>query len=81
LTSPQALKAGSLAIRQIQLAQKLDDTVQECKCWLYYAEDLIHLGKLAKARRILKKQYQFANDNQSELVSRCQLFHPILNAN
>ncbi|KAI8581796.1 hypothetical protein K450DRAFT_231213 [Umbelopsis ramanniana AG] len=68
--SRYALKAGSLAIRQIQLAQKLNDTVQECKCWLYYAEDLIHLGKLAKARRILRKQYRFAYDNQNELVSR-----------
>ncbi|KAG2185625.1 hypothetical protein INT44_002418 [Umbelopsis vinacea] len=65
--SRYALKAGSLAIRQIQLAQKLNDTVQECKCWLYYAEDLIHLGKLAKARKILRKQYQFAYDYQSEL--------------
>lgn len=74
MTTTQALKAGSLAIRQIQLAKKLNDTVQECKCWLYYAEDLIHLGKLAKARRILEKQYRFAYDNQSELVSRYRLF-------
>jgi hypothetical protein len=67
--APQALKAGSLAIHQIKLAQLLNDTVQECKCWLYYAEDLIHLGKLAKARRILRKQYQFAKDSQNGLVS------------
>ncbi|KAH8549141.1 hypothetical protein BGW37DRAFT_121809 [Umbelopsis sp. PMI_123] len=74
--SRYALKAGSLAIHQIKLAQLLNDTVQECKCWLYYAEDLIHLGKLAKARRILRKQYQFAKDSQNGLLQKmCQSVH------
>lgn len=64
----QAKKAGSLAKRQIRLAQLVNDPVQECKCWLYYAEDLIHLGKLDRAKRILKAQLQYAKDNQNTLV-------------
>jgi hypothetical protein len=64
----KARKASSLAKRQIRLAQLVNDPVQECKCWLYYAEDLIHLGKLMKAKRILEVQVQYAKYGQNGLV-------------
>ncbi|KAI9245992.1 hypothetical protein BY458DRAFT_560659 [Sporodiniella umbellata] len=51
-----AYKAGELALKQIQLAKELRDPLLECKCWLYFAEDLIQLGRLKKANRILNRQ-------------------------
>ncbi|KAI9362689.1 hypothetical protein BD770DRAFT_381586 [Pilaira anomala] len=54
-----AYKAGALAIEQIKLAQRLKDSVLECKCWLYYAEDLIQIGKLKKANKIISRQAKF----------------------
>lgn len=55
----QAYKAGVLAIEQIKLAKKLKDPILECKCWLYFAEDLIQLGHLTKVDKIIMRQKEF----------------------
>lgn len=57
-----------LAKRQIRLAQLVNDPIQECKCWLYYAEDLIHMRKLRKAEKILEDQLAYVSDQQSSVV-------------
>jgi hypothetical protein len=44
------------------LAKKLQDPVLECKCWIYYAEGLIQLGKLKKAALIIERQKIMAMD-------------------
>ncbi|KAI8060777.1 hypothetical protein BC940DRAFT_148631 [Gongronella butleri] len=63
-----AVKAGTLAQQQIQMAQWLQDPVLECKCWLYYAEDAIMQGQFDLAKQILTKQRHVAE----------KLQHPIL---
>ncbi|KAI8076505.1 uncharacterized protein B0P05DRAFT_588156 [Gilbertella persicaria] len=54
-----AYKASILAIEQIKLAKKLKDPILECKCWLYFAEDLIQLGQLDKAEKMISHQQSF----------------------
>lgn len=34
----------------------------ECKCWIYYAEGLIQLGKLKKAALIIERQKNMVMD-------------------
>lgn len=51
------------------MAKWLQDPVLECKCWLYYAEDLLLQGKLKKAVHILNKQQDFATKTQNAIVS------------
>ncbi|CAO3645455.1 unnamed protein product [Cunninghamella blakesleeana] len=63
-----ASKAENIAKRQIKLAKWLQDPILECKCWLYYAEDLILQGKLKKSIRILNKQQQFAERIQNPIL-------------
>ncbi|KAI9317059.1 hypothetical protein BX666DRAFT_137714 [Dichotomocladium elegans] len=63
-----AYKAGSLAIRQIKLAQWLKDPVLESKCWLYFAEDLIQLGRLKRANKIIARQARFAEAQQNGIL-------------
>ncbi|CAO3623125.1 unnamed protein product [Cunninghamella echinulata] len=63
-----ALKAENLAKRQIKMAKWLQDPVLECKCQLYYAEDLILQGKLKKSFRILNKQQDFATRTQNAIL-------------
>ena len=58
----QAEKARHLAQNQIILAKKLQDPVLECKCWIYYAEGLIQLGKLKKAALIVERQKNLVVD-------------------
>ncbi|KAJ2961111.1 hypothetical protein NQZ79_g3620 [Umbelopsis isabellina] len=65
--SQYARKAGILAKRQIRLAQLVNDPIQECKCWLYYAEDLIHMRKLRKAEKILENQRTYVSDQQNSV--------------
>ncbi|CAG8740219.1 17110_t:CDS:1, partial [Acaulospora morrowiae] len=55
-----AVKAMQFARNQITLAQQLKDPVLECKCWIYYAVDLIELGKIQKAEKIIARQKNFA---------------------
>lgn len=64
----QAYKAGILAVEQIKLAQRLKDPILECKCWLYFAEDLIQLGKLKTAKKIIKLQRKFVQSLQEDTV-------------
>lgn len=64
----QSYKAGLLAMEQIKLAQRLKDPILECKCWLYYAEDLIQLGKLKEAQRIITLQRKFVDSLQEDTV-------------
>ncbi|KAI9473631.1 MAG: hypothetical protein EXX96DRAFT_312411 [Benjaminiella poitrasii] len=54
-----AYKAGVLAIEQIKLARKLKDPILECKCWLYFAEDLMQLKDFDKAEKIIIRQREF----------------------
>lgn len=61
-------KAGLLAMEQIKLAQRLKDPILECKCWLYYAEDLIQLGKLKEAQRIITLQRKFVDSLQEDTL-------------
>ncbi|CAG8539206.1 4342_t:CDS:2 [Paraglomus brasilianum] len=49
-------RARGLALRQIRTAQRLKDPILETKCWIYYAEGLIQLGKLKKAQKIITLQ-------------------------
>ncbi|KAI8991155.1 hypothetical protein BDF20DRAFT_908957 [Mycotypha africana] len=51
-----AYKAGALAIQQIRLARKLKHPILEYKCWLYFAEDLIQLGQIEKAEKIIQEK-------------------------
>jgi len=44
------------------LAKKLQDPVLECKCWIYYAEGLIQLGKFKKPAIIIKRQKKIVVD-------------------
>ncbi|PHZ16033.1 uncharacterized protein RHIMIDRAFT_56225 [Rhizopus microsporus ATCC 52813] len=64
-----AYKASELAVRQIQLARKLKDPILECKCWLYFAEDLIQLKRFKKAQKVITRQKQFIELMQSNVVS------------
>ncbi|KAG1172524.1 hypothetical protein G6F70_006409 [Rhizopus microsporus] len=64
-----AYKASELAIRQIQLARKLKDPILECKCWLYFAEDLIQLKRFKKAQKIITYQKRFIELMQNDVVS------------
>jgi hypothetical protein len=66
-----------LAKRQIRLAQLVNDPIQECKCWLYYAEDLIHLRKLRKAEKILEAQLDYVSDLQNSVVRLLSLTHHV----
>ncbi|KAK4511097.1 uncharacterized protein ATC70_012308 [Mucor velutinosus] len=61
--SKYAYKAGALAIEQIKLAKKLKDPILECKCWLYFAEDVIQLGEVEKAETIITRQKGFVEQN------------------
>ncbi|ORZ01555.1 hypothetical protein BCR43DRAFT_182693 [Syncephalastrum racemosum] len=63
-----AAKAGYLALRQIKLAQCLRDPILECKCWLYYAEDLIQLRRFKKADKIIARQNAFATHLQDTIL-------------
>ncbi|KAI8391726.1 uncharacterized protein BYT42DRAFT_543232 [Radiomyces spectabilis] len=65
-----ATKAGSLAKRQIMLARWLKDMILESKCWLYYAEDLIQLQKFRRAKRIIRKQLEYAQKTQNDISKR-----------
>ncbi|KAI9027580.1 hypothetical protein CLU79DRAFT_584652 [Phycomyces nitens] len=68
-----AHKAKALALRQIKLAQWLKDPILECKCWLYYAEDLLQLGKFKRATAIIKRQTAYADLlNDGILLNMCQ---------
>lgn len=64
----QAYKAGALAIEQIKLAKKLKDPILECKCWLYFAEDVIQLGGVDKAEDIITRQKPFVERNGDAMV-------------
>ncbi|CAO3657492.1 unnamed protein product [Mucor hiemalis] len=66
--SKYAYKAGILAVEQIKLAQRLKDPILECKCWLYFAEDLIQLGKLKTAKKIIKLQRKFVQSLQEDTL-------------
>ncbi|CDS05594.1 hypothetical protein LRAMOSA08122 [Lichtheimia ramosa] len=71
--SRYAYKAGSLAFQQIKLAQWLKDPILECKCWLYFAEDLIQLGRFRRADKIIARQWQFAHAlNDRILLTMCE---------
>ncbi|EXX73620.1 hypothetical protein RirG_058720 [Rhizophagus irregularis DAOM 197198w] len=70
-----AEKAKHLARNQIVLAKKLQDPVLECKCWIYYAEGLIQLGKLKKAALIIERQKNMVMDmlkGDDTLLSMCE---------
>ncbi|ORX45329.1 hypothetical protein DM01DRAFT_1340139 [Hesseltinella vesiculosa] len=69
-----AVKAGSLAQRQIQMAQWLQDPILECKCWLYYAEDMIMQGRLDQAQQILVKQQLIANKHHNTTLQSMTSF-------
>ncbi|KAG2207899.1 hypothetical protein INT47_010883 [Mucor saturninus] len=64
-----AYKAGALAIEQIKLAKRLKDPVLECKCWLYFAEDLIQLGNIQKAHKIIQRQLEFVDSIHDPALS------------
>lgn len=51
------------------MAKRLKDPILECKCWLYFAEDLIQLGKLKKAKKIIFNQVGFIDLIQDSIVS------------
>ncbi|KAI7871447.1 hypothetical protein BDF14DRAFT_1760905 [Spinellus fusiger] len=71
-----AHKAKALALRQIQLARWFKDPILECKCWLYYAEDLLQLGQWKKSERITRHQTAFATFiNDPILLKMCQSVH------
>lgn len=57
-----------MAIEQIKLAKKLKDPILECKCWLYFAEDLIQLGGVDKAEEIITRQKPFVERNGDAMV-------------
>ncbi|KAL0078788.1 hypothetical protein F4703DRAFT_1796871 [Phycomyces blakesleeanus] len=68
-----AHKAKTLALQQIRLAQWLKDPILECKCWLYYAEDLLQLGKFKRATEIIRRQTAYAEIlNDGILLNMCQ---------
>ncbi|KAI8886270.1 hypothetical protein K501DRAFT_283889 [Backusella circina FSU 941] len=67
--SRYALKASALAIQQIRLAQRLKDPILECKCWLYFAEDLIQLGNIRKANKVIKSQARFIESIQDPILT------------
>ncbi|CAG8751302.1 4708_t:CDS:2, partial [Dentiscutata heterogama] len=54
-----AIRAKKFARNQIKLAKKLQDPELECKCWIYYSEGLIQLGKFKKAKMIIEQQKTF----------------------
>ncbi|CAG8713884.1 217_t:CDS:2, partial [Racocetra fulgida] len=54
--------AKKFAINQIKLAKKLQDPELECKCWIYYSEGLIQLGKFKKAKMIIEQQKTFVTN-------------------
>ncbi|KAI8367297.1 hypothetical protein BD560DRAFT_141078 [Blakeslea trispora] len=64
-----AYKASVLAIEQIKLAKKLKDPILECKCWLYFAEDLIQLGRLDRAENIIIRQKPFISSMNDFILS------------
>ncbi|CAO3591145.1 unnamed protein product [Absidia cylindrospora] len=64
-----AFKAGALAKRQIKLARWHQDAELECKCWLYYAEDMVMQGRFRKAARILANQRLVANRLQNNMLT------------
>lgn len=64
-----AYKASELAIKQIGLARELKDSILECKCWLYFAEDLIQLKKFKKAAWIIARQKEWIDAMQDVVVS------------
>ncbi|KAG2209312.1 hypothetical protein INT46_003981 [Mucor plumbeus] len=66
--SKYAYKAGTLAIEQIKLAKKLKDPILECKCWLYFAEDVIQLGNVNKAEKIITRQKSFIERNGDAML-------------
>ncbi|KAL7320539.1 hypothetical protein PS15m_000419 [Mucor circinelloides] len=66
--SKYAYKAGALAIEQIKLAKKLKDPILECKCWLYFAEDVIQLGEVQKAETIITRQRSFIEQNGDAML-------------
>lgn len=57
-----------MAIEQIKLAKKLKDPILECKCWLYFAEDVIQLGNVNKAEKIITRQKSFIERNGDAMV-------------
>jgi hypothetical protein len=63
-----------LAIEQIKLAQRLKDPILECKCWLYYAEDLIQLSRFKTAKYIITRQAKFVESMNESTVSIHQFF-------
>ncbi|CAG8712940.1 8299_t:CDS:2, partial [Funneliformis caledonium] len=70
-----AEKAKHLARNQIILAKKLRDPVLECKCWIYYAEGLIQLGKFKKSALIIERQKKIVADmlkSDETLLNMCE---------
>ncbi|KAI8645207.1 hypothetical protein BD408DRAFT_411981 [Parasitella parasitica] len=63
-----AYKAGALAVEQIKLAKMLKDPILECKCWLYFAEDLIQLYHVEKAEKIITRQRVFVERNGDAML-------------
>jgi hypothetical protein len=66
-----------LTMHRLEKQQLVNDPIQECKCWLYYAEDLIHLRKLRKAEKILEAQLDYVSDLQNSVVRLLSLTHHV----
>ncbi|CAG8507530.1 3145_t:CDS:2 [Paraglomus occultum] len=78
-------KARRLALRQIRTAQRLKDPILETKCWIYYAEGLIQLGKLNKAQKIIALQKEICSRNlmllqEDTVLKMCENAQMKLNA-
>lgn len=66
--------AGKISVKQFNIAITMGDPITISKCKLYYAISLIQLGKLKKAKYILRAEYKFALtqiENDKRLVRMC----------
>ncbi|CAG8675139.1 9037_t:CDS:2, partial [Racocetra persica] len=78
-----AMRAKKFARNQIKLAKKLQDPELECKCWIYYSEGLIQLGKFKKAEMIIEQQKTFVTNvlhGDQLIMSMCENANMKLNA-
>lgn len=66
--------AGKISVKQFNIAITMGDPITISRCKLYYAISLIQLGKLRKAKYIVREEYKFALtqiENDKRLVRMC----------
>ncbi|XP_033646822.1 uncharacterized protein LOC117306328 [Asterias rubens] len=71
-----ALEAGRVALRQLYLAERMEDPILKARCLLYIALSLMQRGKLFRAKQLVRQQFKFATSrlqcSDSRLVNMCR---------